>query len=253
MSLCRTHFEEDVHRKIRESLRQSGLFARGARVALGLDGKIGGIVLAFFLKGLFIRRRDIDLLAVIIDDGREGNGTPAEAIDAAKMLEISYTIRKLPSQSGAASENPARPCPAMKVEQLFAGAEELGAGILATGHNLDDEAVEAFVNFLRGGPNGLSRDESGTGKQGKIPWIKPLRRVPEREVRLYALGHGLYRSRNHERPPEDNMIRAAKRQLNDFDSRHPGTKYSLLRSLEKLEACRGGAILTAKPLSDDAK
>lgn len=34
MRLCQAHFDQDVHRKIRESLRQTGLFGRGVRVAL---------------------------------------------------------------------------------------------------------------------------------------------------------------------------------------------------------------------------
>ncbi len=38
MHLCREHFEEDVHRKIREALRKTGLFGRDARIAVGLDG-----------------------------------------------------------------------------------------------------------------------------------------------------------------------------------------------------------------------
>ncbi len=36
--LCQAHFDEDVFRKVRESLRQTGIFGRGARVALDLDG-----------------------------------------------------------------------------------------------------------------------------------------------------------------------------------------------------------------------
>ena len=69
--LCREHFEEDVHRKIKETLRKTGLFSHGSRIALGLDGGRKSATLAFVLKNLFIHRRDIDLLAVIIDEGEK--------------------------------------------------------------------------------------------------------------------------------------------------------------------------------------
>jgi uncharacterized protein (TIGR00269 family) len=258
MSLCRSHFEEDVHRKIRESLRQSGLFARGACVALGLDGKMGSAALAYVLKNLFIRRKDIDLVGVILDEGWQGHSSLAEARLVAERLEIPYVVRKLPPLDLASTKNApqsCRICSAQRVEQLFAGAKETGAGILATGHNLDDEALDVFVNLLEGRLDALSRARalSGRSHAGQIPWIKPLRRVPEEEVLLYALGRDLYSLKMRECPYADGMRRAAKRQLAAFDLRHPGTKYSLLRSLEKVATCIDGAAPRAKPLSDGAK
>ena len=61
--LCQAHFEEDVFRKVRESLRQTGLFGRSSRVALNMDGGIDSAVLAFILKDIFRNRRDISFLA----------------------------------------------------------------------------------------------------------------------------------------------------------------------------------------------
>ena len=141
MHLCREHFEEDVHRKIREALRRTGLFGHGARIAVGLDGGRRSATLAFVLKDLFIRRKDIDLFAIIIDEGREGQST-ARARQVADLLDIPYTVKSLPllplppalhgsslpgegwgGQAGRA---------AGKKEMLFCAAREKGAGVLAT-------------------------------------------------------------------------------------------------------------------------
>ena len=83
--LCQAHFDEDVFRKVRESLRQTGLFGRGARVALDLDGSKDSAVLAFVLKDIFRNRRDIDFVAVVIDE-EEAPAEPARLI--AERLEI---------------------------------------------------------------------------------------------------------------------------------------------------------------------
>ncbi len=95
MHLCREHFEEDVHRKIREALRRTGLFGHGARIAMGLDGGRRSATLAFVLKNIFIRRKDIDIFAIIIDEGREGQST-ARARQVADLLDIPYTVKSLP-------------------------------------------------------------------------------------------------------------------------------------------------------------
>jgi len=227
--LCQAHFDEDVFRKVRESLRQTGLFGRGARVALDLDGGIGGAVLAFVLKDIFRNRRDIDFVAVVIDEGK-APAKPARLI--AERLEIPAVERRLPTLPTPGEDA----SPDRRRESLMALAQENGAGVLATGHNLDAEATDVFISYLRGELNGLLAPGDGL-EEGKIPWIKPLRRIPEKEIRLFAIKHGLGRS---DIVLEDDFRIEAKRLLCEFDSRHPGTKYSLLRSQEKLSRHKSG-------------
>ena len=253
MRLCRAHFDEDVFRKVRESLRQTGLFGRGARVALDLDGGAGSAVLALILKEIFRNRRDIGFVAIIIDEG----GAAAEhARFIAGRLEIPIVERRFPDllapeetpQMFAAGSDRRR-------EFLIALAQEKEASVLATGQSLDDEATDVFISYLRGDVGGLldrTRPGSGPciGGDGKIPWIKPLRRIPEKEIRLFAIMHGLD---HFQEARVDRLRMEAKRLLCEFDSRHPGTKYSLLRSQEKLSRHEGRGAAGAKPLSEDAK
>jgi tRNA(Ile)-lysidine synthase TilS/MesJ len=228
--LCQAHFDEDVFRKVRESLRQTGIFGRSAHVALDLDGSIGSAVLAFVLKDIFGNRRDIDFVAIVIDEG-EAPAEPARLI--AERLEIPVVEKRHPSlQTPGEDASPER-----KRKFLMALAQKMGADVLATGHNLDDEATDVFICYLRGELNGLLAPGHGIGEEGKIPWIKPLRRVPEKEIRLFAIKHGLGRS---DIVLEDHFRIEAKRLLCEFDSRHPGTKYSLLRSQEKLSRHKSG-------------
>lgn len=249
MHLCREHFEADVNRKIREAIRKTGLFGRGARVAVGLDGGRNSATLAYVLKNLFIRRRDIDLLAIVMDDGGRLSPTSKEACLVAERLGMTTVIKSLPHLQDEAS---VQSCFSRHRQLFYAAAEDCEASIIATGEDLDDEALEIFVRYLQGDLEGCEGDCEARGEEcaAGLPWIKPLSRVPKKEVRLYAIGRNLGCGIGA-RPCADALHREAKRRLSDFDCRHPGTNYSLLRGWERGLSPEGPA--RAKPLSKDVK
>lgn len=224
MRLCREHLQQDVLRKVRESLRRTGLFGKSARIIIELDGGRNGVILASILKSTFFLRRDIDLLAVVIDEGARGSCAAAEACRQAEMLEIPLHRKRLadldnemPSAVGALDA---------RRSMLLLSARECQAGVIATARDLDDEALEIFLRYLRG-------DIGAHGQEGNdVHWIKPLARIPKREARLYAITVGLRGLADRESRGEE-LFDQAKRLLSEFDSRHPGTDYSLLRGWER--------------------
>jgi len=237
MYLCREHLQEDVQRKAREYLRQTGLFSRGRRILIELDGGRNSSVLAYILSNTFHRRRDIELQAVVID---EGMNRFKEAASVAERLEISLQQRKMPpAPEGKASSTSPSFC---KREALLSFAREKDAGIIATGEDLDDVALEIFLAYLQGECPGEAAGEV------RRHWIRPLQRIPKREVRLYGLILDLGSDCT---PPSlpNQLHEQARRQLFEFDCRHPGTNYSLLKGWERLLTPKGGR--RAKPLSKD--
>lgn len=248
MHLCREHFEADVHRKIREELRKTGLFGPGSRIALGLDGGRKSATLAFVLKNLFIARKNIELLAVIIDEGKKTCPTAKQAADVAEQLDIAYTIVSLPLLQD--QETPHIISSVRKTKLLLRASKENQAAILATGETLDDEARDIFMSLLQGDVNAVIY-EAAEREEQTAAWIKPLRRIPEKEVRLYAQGRHLGFDDADEMSDATALCREAKRLLCDFDCRHPGTNYSLLRGLEKVRHMK--ELTRAKPLSKDGK
>ncbi len=138
MHLCQAHFEDDIHRKARETLRQSGLFAHGLRLALLMDGGEGSAVMASIIKSLFGCRRDIDLIALIVDD--RGPGLRAARI-ACQQLGLCSSIEILPAlprngeERGDLLPDPSRP--AQRVRRAADLAQERGADAMATGEDLE--------------------------------------------------------------------------------------------------------------------
>jgi tRNA(Ile)-lysidine synthase TilS/MesJ len=245
-----------VHRKVRESLRRTKLFGRGARVAFGLSGGNSSSTLIYILKNLLGCRKDIDFWAIIIDEEGENHSQLVQARTLAERLNIPYVVKNPITMDRATQEeapSQSRMLSNPKMELLNSTAQELGADILATGHNLDDESIAIFINYIRGDVDSLFRLWACKGTPGIIPWIKPLQRIPAKEVRLYAIMHGLYSPENEVRISTKTIHDVVKRHLNSFDSRHPGTKYSLLAGMEKVLSMRDKASMGAKPLSEDAK
>jgi len=132
-------------------------------------------------------------------------------------------------------------------------AAELGADKLLTGHNLDDEAETALMNFFEGdvekmaqhfdaslGPfAGSDRTQGETERvRGEtetfVPRAKPLRDVPEKEVALYAHVRDLP-AHITECPHASEAYRGEIQELLwDIEDRHPGTRHSIMAGYEEL-------------------
>jgi uncharacterized protein (TIGR00269 family) len=246
MHLCRSHFDDDVHRKVREALRETGIFGKGARLAIGLDGGKNSSTMLYILKNLFSRRRDIEMVAVLVDEGifSYRSKTLANSRSLAEQLEIphitksftdAYQVTTDENASKIRSGPPCTFCRDMKRALLNRSSMELKADVLVTGDTLDREAQTIMQSYLRGEVDRIFALQQQYRFQGMVPVIKPLRRVPEREVALYAVTHNLSPSDSCPCPYlGDPMRQEVKKNLDDFEGKHPGTKYSLLRSMERL-------------------
>ena len=253
MHLCARHFQEDVHRKIRESLRESGIFGHGAKIAVGVNGSADSAVLIYVLKSLFSNRNDIELVAIMIDEGIVGYSHHAldYAIRLANELHVPYVIKSFIDAFGETIDGLhdirelCSICKSMRNKLLLRTAVEVGATALATGNNLDTESAEIMLRYLSGDiedtadvssiSSTLGVHSHNTGEQ--IPIIKPLRRIPAEEARLYA---------KNQRTPfasvpcpyARGLLADVKKELRDFEAKHPGTNYSLLRMQERVVKLR---------------
>jgi len=243
--LCARHFEEDVHRKVKQVLRKYRIFGGPSKIAVAVSGGKDSISLLYILKSLFSYRKDLELVAVAIDEGIAGyrSDTIDVARAVAERLEEDLEIRSFDETFGittdyaaslGAEQGPCTFCGVLRKNLLNRTARELGADALATGHNLDDESQTVLLNYLRGDLDRLYRLRPRKALEGLVPRIKPLRRVPEREVALYAVIHDLPLGTAACPHISGAIRREVKDMLNDFEYKHPGTKYSIMSGFDHI-------------------
>jgi len=243
--LCSRHFQEDVHRKAREVLRSYRIFGGPCRVAVATSGGKDSSSLLVILHHLFGHREDVELLAVSIDEGIDGYRprTLAAASAVARSLGVEHLVVSLRDEygvttdglaSGGHPQGPCSFCGVLRKGLLNKTARNLGADALATGHNLDDEAQTVMLNYIKGDVDRLYRLRPKRAIPGMVPRIKPLRRVPEKEMGLYAI----LRDIPFENAACPYISRAMRQEvkdlLNGLEAKHPGTKYSIMRGFERI-------------------
>ncbi len=239
---CGTHLIADVERKIKRDIRKFRMVERGDRIAVALSGGKDSIALIYLLHKVFNDRKDLELSAITIDEGIKGyrEHTLEHAIKITRDLGIQLTIKSFTDGFGITLDELTRTkghaactmCGVLRKNLLNKAAREIGADKLATGHNLDDEAQTIMMNYLRGDMDRLKRMLPNVKQPGLVMRIKPLRSIPEKEVALYGFLNHLPVSTD-ECPYSGEALRNEIREmLNNYEIRHPGTKYSLLAGHE---------------------
>ncbi|SES70519.1 TIGR00269 family protein [Methanococcoides vulcani] len=250
MHLCRKHFIEDVERKIKLTIRKQYNVEKGDIIAVALSGGKDSIVLLHILHKIFSKRRDVEIVAITIDEGIEGyrEVTLEKARKLTSELGIRHIVRSFKDEYdktldelvaqerelGACSY-----CGVLRKSLMNKIANEIGATKLATGHNLDDEAQTIMMNHLGGDVERMIRLSPPRALEGLVLRAKPLRKVPEKEIALYAIVNDLPFDMS-ECPYAHEALRGEVRDMiNDFEVRHPGTKYSIMRGFDKMVGILG--------------
>jgi uncharacterized protein (TIGR00269 family) len=225
----------------------------GDRVAVALSGGKDSTALLLVLASLLPSWQDVKFIAITIDEGiagyREATIEAAEQLTC--LLGIEHHCISFPDLFGDSLDvilkgretQACSICGILRRKALVVGACQVGATKLATGHNLDDEAQSVLMNVLRGDLPRLVRN-SGADSSGKfIPRIKPLSRIPEKEIATYLMLKNAWN-----KLPECPYTRYALRRevrsmLSDFEYKHPGTMLNLMASKDKIEqSCTCTAI-----------
>ncbi|MCW3134117.1 MAG: TIGR00269 family protein [Methanophagales archaeon] len=243
LHLCEAHFIEDVERKAKREIRKQWLIEHDDKIAVALSGGKDSSALLYMLKKFFQPRADLEFIAIAVDEGIKGfrSVTLKNAEHITKELEVElctfyfehelgFTVDEIVSRGF--EQAPCTFCGVLRRKVIETKAKELGATKVVTAHNLDDEVQTILINYIRGDIERLGRLR---GRRPQfVPRIKPLRKVPEKEVALYALIAGISISTVQCPYARLSFRFTVKRMLNEFEMRHPGTKYSLMRGYERL-------------------
>ncbi len=205
-------------------LLRLGYQADGLYIALGIDGGVGYSAESQRLCMEFAERRDLKLH---IADVKEQTG------------------RTLPQWAESTKRGRGKPCSLcglIKRHEMNRIARDLGYDVLATGHNLDDEAAVLLGNTLTWDADHLLRQGPVLPEApGLARKVKPLCRIYEREMTAYALLQGIdyiYEECPYSRDASSLLYKDL---LNQAENRSPGTKLSFY--LKFLEVRRNGSFI----------
>jgi len=258
--LCDDHIRASVEKRVRRRIREDGLLPAHASPenpqtwVIGLSGGKDSVVLTHILAETFGRDPRVELVALSIHEGIEGYRD--ESLDACRELTadrdlrhevVSYAdelgvrmddvVEKDPEEMAACAY-----CGVFRRDLLESYAEDLGADKLLTGHNLDDEAQTALMNFFEGDLKQIAKHfDASLGSFERraetahfVPRAKPLRDVPEKEVALYAHLADLP-AHITECPHASEAYRGEIQQLLlKMEEDHPGTRHSIMAGYEEL-------------------
>jgi uncharacterized protein (TIGR00269 family) len=257
MHLCKKHFVADIERKIKLTIRQEYIIRKNDVIAVALSGGKDSSVALYVMHKILGNRPDIEIVAVSVDEGIEGyrSNTLEVAKNLTRTLGIRHIIRSFKEAHGVTMDELAALerekgtcsyCGVLRNSILNRAALDIGATKLVTGHNLDDEAQTILLNHLRGDVDRMVRFSQPAAIEGLVLRAKPLRNIPEKEVALYALVNSLPVDFS-ECPYAGEALRGEVREmLNNFEIKHPGTKYSLLRGFDKLAGALAKELPPAK-------
>jgi uncharacterized protein (TIGR00269 family) len=225
------------------------MFQENDRIAVAVSGGKDSAVLLHVLHKIESAFAKSEIVPVTIDEGILGYRDKAleSAQELTKSLDLNlevFSFRKLfdysldeiiqrkPTNSiGACSY-----CGVLRRRALNIAAQELGADVIAIGHNLDDEAQTVLMNLLRGDSTRIARTNVPREQtmQGFVPRVKPLTELTERDIVAYSHYLGLP---YHDVPcpyAEDAYRNDVRAFLNEMEYRRPGTLLAVLRSSEAI-------------------
>ncbi|RBI61805.1 TIGR00269 family protein [halophilic archaeon] len=262
LHLCEEHFCRSVDKRVRRRVREDDLLSSSATPEnpetwlVGLSGGKDSVVLTKILHETFREDPRVEIVALTIHEGIEGYRD--ESLDACEELaadldlphevvtyEDEFDLRmddvvdKDPENMAACAY-----CGVFRRDLLSKYAEELDADKLLTGHNLDDEAETALMNFLEGDVAQVAKHfdaslapfDERSDQDDFVPRAKPLRDVPEKEVALYAQLEDLP-AHITECPHSSEAYRAEIQDLMlSLEENHPGTRHSIMAGYEELAA-----------------
>jgi len=209
-----------------------GYNADGLYIGLGIEGGIGYSIESHSYVLRFAEQRQLKL----------------HTVDVERQYGASIPVLAEMSQRGYGK--PCAVCGLTKRHVMNRIARDLGYDVLATGHNLDDEAAVLFGNTLTWSADFLLRQGPVLpAVPGLARKVKPLCRFYEREMAAYALLRGIEYIYEECPYAEGSTSIYYKEVLNKMENDHPGTKLNFY--LRFLEARRQGLFADRRTIASD--
>ena len=205
--LCKNCFVDSIEKNIYKTISKFKMLKSRDNVVVGISGGKDSLTLLYNL--IKIQEKSYQskpLIALTIDEGINNyrNNSIKNASDFCKKYGIPHKIITFKEKIGKTLDeivsfkknsdnyqNACNYCATLRRRLLNDGAKELGADVLAMGHNLTDIAETFLMNILFKRFQLISNQylfKQANNKVDKffIKKISPLMRIPEEEIFLYS-------------------------------------------------------------------
>ena len=229
---CADCFVHHVREQVRKTIDEFEMIRPGERVLVAVSGGKDSLALWDLLADLGYEADGL-YIGLGIDEYSDVSGRFARDFAAErglKLVEVDLPLDHgfdIPTGSRAAKRAPCSACGLSKRHLFNSAALDGGYDVVATGHNLDDEAAVLFGNVLRWSVEYLGRQlpvlPSARGFARKV---KPLVRLGERETAAYCVVKGIDYQVEECPMAAGNKHLGYKSALNEIEVQSPGSKHA---------------------------
>ncbi|HEX2031682.1 MAG TPA: ATP-binding protein [Actinomycetota bacterium] len=231
-AFCRPCFVHHVREQVKRTIRSFGMLGRDDRVLVAVSGGKDSLALWDVLLDLGYEATGLYLGLGIGDysDASREKVRDFARLRGAELREVD--LRRdygydIPTAGRKGSRSTCAVCGLSKRYVFNRAALEGGFDVVATGHNVDDEAATLLGNTLRWQTEYIARQYPVLpARDGMVKKVKPLVRLSELETAAYAFLRGIdYQVEECPLVAGNTQIRY-KEAMNALEATAPGTKAS---------------------------
>ena len=251
-NFCGEHLQQLCRRQVEKAIADFDMLVPGERVLVAVSGGKDSLAVWDLLVELGYQADGL-YLGLGIGDYSDESGDYAREFAFARGLTLrEVDLREhhgydVPTAARATRRVPCSACGLSKRHLFDQAARDGGYDVVATGHNLDDEAAVLLGNTLRWDVDYLARQLPALPAANGFPRkVKPLVRLTERETAAWCLVRRIDYQVEECPMAAGNRHLGYKESLNGLEARSPGTKASFyLGFLERMAPILEGRSVAA--------
>jgi tRNA-5-methyluridine54 2-sulfurtransferase len=231
-NFCPEHFTKFCRDQVARAIADHDMVGPGQRVLVAVSGGKDSLALWDLLVALGYEAEGMTI-GLGIGDYSEASTAAAVAYAEARGLPLRRIDLRddygydIPTAAAVTRRVPCSSCGMSKRHLIDKAALEGGFDVVATGHNLDDEAAVLLGNVLRWQTEYLGRQVPVLpAREGFPRKVKPLVRLSERETAAYCVLRGIDYIVEECPMAAGNRHLRYKDALNAIEAGSPGTKHA---------------------------
>lgn len=229
LSLCKGHFVEWFEKHTEKTIKEFKMFTKNDKILVAISGGKDSLALWYVLRKLGYKA---DGLYIHLGIGEYSERSKEKVYKFAEriggnviIVDLKEEVATIPELVKISSREACSVCGLVKRYNFNKVAKEKGYNVVATGHNLDDEASALLANILNWNEKYLGRKYPVLEEEeGFVRKVKPFCKFTEKETALYALLNGIDFIEEECPFSEDATSVFYKEILNKIEERSPGTK-----------------------------